>query len=92
MLCGRVVPRYDGSAAEPWTAPTSWFPVLGWGLTLTALALWLSPVTLLALPVAGLVIVYWRRRLGWVSGDCFGASIEVVESVLLLALVVAANA
>jgi cobalamin synthase len=29
--------------------------------------------------------------LGWVSGDCFGASIEVVESVLLGGLVVATS-
>lgn len=91
MLCGRVVPRYDGSAAEPQTAPTSWWPIAAWAVLLGGLALWLAPVTLLALPLAGPVVVYWRLRLGWVSGDCFGASIEVVESVLLLALVVAAD-
>ena len=34
-----------------------------------------------------LVAAYWRRRLGGISGDCLGASVEVSESLLLLALV-----
>jgi adenosylcobinamide-GDP ribazoletransferase len=33
--------------------------------------------------------VFWRWRLGGISGDCLGASIEIAESLLLLALLVA---
>lgn len=62
-------------------------PVLGWAAVLAALTLWVSPWLLLALVLVPLAEVFWRRRLGGINGDCLGASIEVTESVLLLALV-----
>lgn len=64
--------------------PTIWL----WAAVLAALSLWLAPPLLLALPLAPLIGVYWRRRLGGISGDCLGASTEVMESLLLLILVV----
>lgn len=90
MLLGRAVRRYEGSASEPRTVPTAWTPIIVWAVLLSALAVWLAPSTLVALPAAGLVVWYWRRRLGWATGDCYGASIEVLESALLLALVIVA--
>lgn len=63
--------------------PTIWL----WAAVLAALSLWLAPPLLLALPLAPLIGVYWRRRLGGISGDCLGASTEVMESLLLLMLV-----
>ncbi len=69
----------------------SWTPGLaaigGWAMALGSLSLWLAPVLLLALPLTLLITAYWRRRLGGVSGDCLGASTEVMETALLLALV-----
>lgn len=69
----------------------SWTPgvaaIGGWALALGALSLWLAPVLLLALPLTLLITAYWRRRLGGISGDCLGASTEVTETALLLALV-----
>ena len=38
--------------------------------------------------VVPLIAGYWRYRLGGVSGDCLGASVEVTESLLLLACAV----
>lgn len=55
-------------------------------VALTAISLWLAPVLLLALPLAGLTILYWRQSLGGITGDCLGASVEVIEVCLLLAL------
>ncbi|MCE7033085.1 adenosylcobinamide-GDP ribazoletransferase [Lysobacter sp. GX 14042] len=58
-----------------------------WAVVLALPTLWLAPPLLLALPLAPLIALYWRRRLGGISGDCLGASTEVMESLLLLALV-----
>ncbi len=62
-----------------------------WALLLSTLSWWLGPPLLLALALAILITVYWRRQLGGISGDCLGASTEVMESALLLSLVAAAG-
>jgi adenosylcobinamide-GDP ribazoletransferase len=60
-------------------------------LLLAAASAWLAPVLLLA-PLAGLFWwAYLKRKLGGMTGDCLGAGIEVCESLLLLAMVVAAR-
>ncbi|MGE3228304.1 MAG: adenosylcobinamide-GDP ribazoletransferase [Hyphomicrobium sp.] len=55
-------------------------------MALAALSAWLAPVLLAALPLAAGHALYWRARLGGITGDCHGASIEIMESLLLLAL------
>lgn len=73
----------------------SWAPGLPgiglWTLALSAASWWLGPVLLLALPLTLLITAYWRRQLGGISGDCLGASTEVMETALLLSLVFAAG-
>lgn len=59
------------------------------GLVLAALSLWLAPVLLGALLIVPAITLYWRARLGGITGDCLGASIEVTESLLLLMIAVA---
>src|SRR5574343_1544844 len=67
----------------PW--PSFWLC----SLLLAAASAWLAPVLLLA-PLAGLCWwAYLKRKLGGMTGDCLGAGIEVCESLLLLALVIA---
>ncbi len=62
-----------------------------WCVVLTAAAL-VAPAML----AAPLLIVLWalwlRRKVGGVSGDCHGAGIELVETALLVALLVASHA
>jgi adenosylcobinamide-GDP ribazoletransferase len=59
-----------------------------WAILLVASAWWVP--ALLAAPVLIAAWGLWlHRRLGGVSGDCHGAGIELVETGLLIALVVA---
>ncbi|MFN5406095.1 adenosylcobinamide-GDP ribazoletransferase [Bradyrhizobium sp.] len=41
----------------------------------------------LAIALIPAVAVYWQWRLGGITGDCHGASIEVTETLLLAACV-----
>ena len=68
------------------------FDIVAWAVVLGIVSLALAPSLLLALPLTLLISVYWRRQLGGISGDCLGASIEVMETSLLLIVVLAAAA
>lgn len=65
--------------------------IRGWAVLLSAASLWPAPVLVVALAVMPAIGGYWRRKLGGITGDCLGASIEVMESLLLLALTVGAR-
>jgi adenosylcobinamide-GDP ribazoletransferase len=64
-----------------------WPVILGWGAGLAIVAIFGAAPTLLALIVVPAVVFYWQSRLGGVTGDCLGASIEVTETLLLFACV-----
>lgn len=51
---------------------------------LALLSAWLAPLLLAALVLLPAIAAYWRYRLGGVTGDCLGASVEVTETILLL--------
>ncbi len=59
------------------------------GIVLAIATLVVAPALLAALPLAALLAVYWRARVGGMNGDCHGASIEVMESALLFLLLLA---
>ncbi|HRN83593.1 MAG TPA: adenosylcobinamide-GDP ribazoletransferase [Hyphomicrobium sp.] len=59
------------------------------GMVLAATSAWIAPALLGALLVVPLVAAYWKARLGGITGDCLGASVEVTETLLLLFAVVA---
>jgi adenosylcobinamide-GDP ribazoletransferase len=62
------------------------------GVTVTAAALilfhWQGAVLLLALGLAALLLLrYFKRRLGGVTGDVLGAATELIEVLTLLAVI-----
>lgn len=61
-----------------------------WALALLPAA-WFSPAMLVAVPLFVLWGWYLRRKLGGISGDGHGAGIELGETVLLLAVLIAAR-
>jgi len=80
-------PLHEGLGSRFRSAVTGWHPGL-WGIVAMALGLLVAPPLLalfLAVPAWG----YWlHRKIGGISGDGHGAGIEVVETLLLLALVI----
>lgn len=64
--------------------------IAGWFALLAASAL-LAPAILAAPLLIGGWWLWLHRRIGGVSGDCHGAGIELVETGLLLALLVASH-
>lgn len=67
------------------TNSVGWPVIAGWGVALTVVAAIGARPTLLALLVIPGIVFYWQRRLGGITGDGLGASIEVTETLLLFA-------
>lgn len=53
---------------------------------LAVITAWVAPILLAAIIVIPGIAIYWRHRLGGVTGDCLGAGVEVTETILLLLL------
>lgn len=86
MVWTRAIPPLQQGLAERFSWQIGWPAITAWAIPLAAASVWMAPALCVAIPLAGLVVLYWRRKLGGVSGDCLGASIEVSESILLAAL------
>ncbi len=82
-----VPPLAEGSAAR-FGAEINRTATAVEGLVLAVVSLWLAPVLLAAMLIVPAIAVYWRYRLGGITGDCLGASIEVTETLLLLLVAV----
>jgi len=78
-----------GGQGERFAWHLRWAPIVAWGVVLFAASAAASPI----LCIAPLVIAAWalwlRARLGGFTGDCLGAGVEMVELVLLVAVVLA---
>jgi len=90
LVVGRFVPplRPEGMASR--LAAGIGMPAIGIGaVVLAALSYVVAPALMAAVPMAALLALYWRVRLGGINGDCHGADIELMESLLLFALLLA---
>lgn len=86
MVWARALPALWRGSGESFAAGIAMPAVVLWGAGLAAAGLWIAPSLLTALILVPLIGAFWRWRLGGISGDCLGASIELAESALLLAL------
>jgi adenosylcobinamide-GDP ribazoletransferase len=89
LVVSRWLPPLQAGMAERFAWRLRWSTVAAWAVLLAGVSAWAAPTLLVALPLTPLAGLYWRRRLGGISGDCLGATTEVLESLLLLALVLA---
>jgi adenosylcobinamide-GDP ribazoletransferase len=48
---------------------------------------WRRPALLALAVILPLAVLYWRRRIGGITGDGLGASMEIIETLLLMVLV-----
>jgi adenosylcobinamide-GDP ribazoletransferase len=83
----RLTTSLQAGLGERFGGQITWPTVAVWAVALSAASVLTEPVLLVALPLAGVIAFYWHRRLGGVSGDGLGASTEVAETLLLIALV-----
>jgi adenosylcobinamide-GDP ribazoletransferase len=61
--------------------------IAAWSIVLIGASIWVAVPLLAALAIIPLGSLFWRHRLGGINGDGLGASVEVTESLLLLALI-----
>ena len=84
-----AVPPLAKGSGERFSWQISKPVVAAQGLVLAAVSAWAAPALLGALLIVPLVAVYWKVRLGGITGDCLGASVEITETLLLLLALVA---
>jgi adenosylcobinamide-GDP ribazoletransferase len=86
LAVGLAVPPLTEGLGSRFSAGLDWRVVAAEAIALSALSVAVAPALLAAMPLAAVMAFYWRRRLGGITGDGHGAGIEIVESVLLCAL------
>jgi adenosylcobinamide-GDP ribazoletransferase len=87
LVWSATVPSLKPGLAEAFSSDIRWPMISAWGVVLIGASAWVALPLLAALMVIPLASLFWRWRLGGINGDCLGASVEVTESLLLLALV-----
>jgi adenosylcobinamide-GDP ribazoletransferase len=91
MFWANAVPPLREGTGERFSWEIGLHSIAGWGLALALVSAWMAPMLLAALVVVPGIAAFWRWRLRGITGDCLGASIEVTESLLLLALLIRAG-
>lgn len=89
LVLGRTVPPLSEGLGSKLAAGIDMRTAVMEGVVLAIMSLAVSPLLLAAIPLALALALYWRLRLGGMTGDCHGASIEITESLLLVALLAA---
>jgi adenosylcobinamide-GDP ribazoletransferase len=91
VIWSQILPPLTPGTAAQFAQRNEPMPLVVWAAGLVAASLWFAPVLVFAAPIA--LAGWWlflRLRLGAMSGDGLGAGIELVEIVVLVALVSAA--
>lgn len=91
LVWSSTVPPLASGTGERFSWRISQLSTIAQGIGLAVLSIWLAPVLLSALIVVPALSLYWRMRLGGITGDCLGASVEVTEALLLVGVVLAAS-
>jgi adenosylcobinamide-GDP ribazoletransferase len=87
LVWSSTLPPLKSGLAERFSSDIRWPMIGAWGVVLIGASAWVALPLLAALVIIPLGSQFWRWRLGGINGDCLGASIEVTESLLLLAIV-----
>jgi adenosylcobinamide-GDP ribazoletransferase len=91
LVLGKVVPPLGEGLGQRFAEGIDWRVVGLHGAVLVAASVMMAPPLLGALIIVPMLAVYWMRRVGGITGDCHGASIEVTETLLLVLLVTLAR-
>jgi adenosylcobinamide-GDP ribazoletransferase len=91
LVLARGVPPLGAGFAKRFAGAIGVRMIGAWALVLTLASVVIAPVLVAAVVVPFVLAIYWRQRLGGITGDCHGASIEVTETVLLALLVATAG-
>jgi len=87
LVWSNTVPSLKSGLGEQFASDIRWSMIGAWTIVLIGASVWVAVPLLVALAIVPLGSLFWRRRLGGINGDCLGASVEVTESLLLLALI-----
>jgi adenosylcobinamide-GDP ribazoletransferase len=91
LVLGKVVPPLGEGLGQRFAEGIDWRVVGLQGAVLVTASVLMAPPLLGALIIVPVLAVYWMRRVGGITGDCHGASIEVTETLLLVLLVTLAR-
>jgi adenosylcobinamide-GDP ribazoletransferase len=91
LICSKTLLSLKPGLGASVSNSVGWPVILVWGIVLAIAALVGATPTLLAFIIVPAVAFYWQWRLGGITGDCLGASIEVTETLLLFACVLYAG-
>jgi adenosylcobinamide-GDP ribazoletransferase len=87
LVCNKTLLSLKPGLGASISNSVGWNVIIVWGGLLAIGALAGAPPTLIAMILVPVVAFYWQWRLGGITGDCHGASIEVTETLLLAACV-----
>jgi adenosylcobinamide-GDP ribazoletransferase len=85
LICSKTLLSLKPGLGASVANSVGWPMIAGWGVLLAAAGLFGAPPTLIALVLVPGIAFYWQWRLGGITGDCLGASIEAAETLLLFA-------
>ena len=83
------LPALSGGLGALFAAGAGRIAAILWAVVLLVISLVIAPALVAAPLVIGAIALYWRHRLGGVTGDVLGAGIEISETLMLVAVVMA---